>query len=174
MTESGGPEIWIGACGTPTLWGGCNVWVSLDGGNSYGVAPVGIIEASARIGTLTATLPLTADPDTTDTLAVSLAASLGTLNSTSANGRDSFVTGCLVDSEIVSYLTATLTGANAYNLTNLRRGATARRLPLTHPAPASCFLTMRSSSCPTPRPSSVKQSTSSFRASTPRARGCRV
>ena len=122
MTESGGPEIWIGACGTPTLWGGCNVWVSLDGGNSYGVAPVGVIEQSARIGALTATLPLTADPDTTDTLAVSLATSLGTLNSTSANGRDSFATGCLIGSEIVSYLTATLTGANAYNLTNLRRG----------------------------------------------------
>lgn len=122
MTESGGPEIWIGACGTPTLWGGCNVWVSLDGGNSYGVAPVGTINASARIGALTATLPMTADPDTTDTLAVSLAASLGTLNSTSANGRDSFTTGCLIGSEIVSYLTATLTAANAYSLTNMRRG----------------------------------------------------
>jgi hypothetical protein len=122
MTESGGPEIWIGACGTPTLWGGCNVWVSLDGGNSYGVAPVGTINASARIGALTATLPLAADPDTTDTLAVSLATSLGTLNSTSANGRDSFATACLIGSEIVSYLTATLTGANAYNLSSLRRG----------------------------------------------------
>jgi hypothetical protein len=123
MSESGGPEIWIGASGPPTLWGGCNVWVSVDGGSSYGAAPVGTINASARIGALTATLPSAADPDTTDTLAVNLAASLGTLNSTSANGRDAFATACLVDSEIISYLTATLTGANAYNLTSLRRGA---------------------------------------------------
>lgn len=140
MTESGGPEIWIGACGTPTQWGGCNVWVSLDGGNSYGVAPVGTINSSARIGTLTALLPLTADPDTTDTLAVSMAASLGTLNSTSANGRDSFATGCLIGSEIISYLTATLTGANAYNLTNLRRGGYGSAIASHASGAQFCFL----------------------------------
>ncbi len=122
MTESGGPEIWIGASGIPTQWGGCDVWVSLDGGSSYGVAPVGTIKASTRIGTLTASLPSVTDPDTSSTLAVSLVDNLGGLNSTNAAGRDSFSTGCLVGSEIVSYLTATLTGTNAYSLTNLRRG----------------------------------------------------
>jgi hypothetical protein len=122
MTDSGSSEIWFAAAGLAATWGGCNVWASLDGGNSYGTEPIGVIHGSARIGSLTAALASSADPDTTDTLAVSLAASQGNLNSTTAAGRDSFTTGCMVGSEVVSYLTATLTAANAYNLTSLRRG----------------------------------------------------
>lgn len=115
------PEVWIATAGTPSLWGGCYVHVSTDGGSSYG--RVGSITQPGRFGTLTATLASGSDPDVTNTLAVDLTTSNGTLTSTDANGRDALVTLSLVDNELVSYQTATLTAANKYNLTSLRRGA---------------------------------------------------
>jgi len=121
MAASKGPEIWLGTSGTPNLWGGCEVWVSSDGGSSYKM--VGSISLPARFGVTTAILPSGSDPDTTNTLAVDLTSSYGTLNGTDVNGRDAFATACLVENEIVSFQTPTLTAANKYNLTSLRRGA---------------------------------------------------
>ncbi|MGH6840172.1 MAG: phage tail baseplate protein, partial [Methylocella sp.] len=102
-------------------WGGAFVWISTDG-TTYG--NVGTFSAPARQGFLTAALPAPpgANPDTTDTLSVSLVESGGTLAGTTTANAQNGVTLCLVDNELLSYVTATLTGTNAYNLTTLYRG----------------------------------------------------
>ena len=123
ITRSGEPEIWIATSGAMDTWGGCEVWVSTDGGSSYGAAPVGVVKKPSRYGTTTASLAAGTPLDTTDMLAVSMAATGGgVLTGTDANGRDALVTACLVGDEILAYQTATLTGPGAYNLTTLRRG----------------------------------------------------
>jgi hypothetical protein len=120
-TSYNGYEIWLAVSGqNPANWGGCFVYVSRDNA-SY--QRFGQIDGPARMGVLTATLANTADPDTTDTLAVDLSSSGGTLAGGSAADCDNFVTLCLVGNELVSYQAATLTSANHYNLgTRLRRG----------------------------------------------------
>jgi Putative phage tail protein/Carbohydrate binding domain len=122
MTDTGGREIWLATDGAPNQWGGAYVWVSLDGGTSYGNSPIGVIKSGANMGVTSATLASSADPDTINTLSVDLSASVGSLSSTDVNGRDSFQMACLVENEIVSYQTATLTSPNNYNLTSMRRG----------------------------------------------------
>jgi hypothetical protein len=102
-------------------WGGAFVWLSTDNA-TYG--NVGQVTAPARQGVLTASLaaPPGANPDTTNTLSVSLLKSGGQLaNATNADAQKG-ITLCLVDNELLAYGTATLTGTNAYNLTYLYRG----------------------------------------------------
>ena len=120
------PQVWIAASGgsggvADPNWGGANVWLSLDN-ISYG--QVGSIAAPARQGTLTASLSSFAgtSPDTTDTLAVNTAESAGVLSSGTALDAQLANTLCLVDAELLSYETATLTSANNYSLTTLYRG----------------------------------------------------
>jgi Putative phage tail protein len=117
----GDNEVWIVASGGPD-WGGCEVWVSLDG-SSYG--QYGTIYAGGRQGALTADFPAHADPDNTDTLSVDLSESRGTLNSGTAADADAFLTLCWVGGELVSYETATATAPQYhYDLgTHIRRGA---------------------------------------------------
>ena len=112
------PQIMVGASGGAN-WGGCDVWLSLDG-STYKL--MGRIDAPARQGTLTATLATGADPDTTHTLAVDLDESHGELLSGTTADADAFRTLCYVDGELIAYETATLTGASQYSLTYLRRG----------------------------------------------------
>jgi len=112
-------EVWVAAASTSATWGGCQVWISTDGSN---YSMVGTIDGPARYGTLTATLAAGADPDTTNTCAVDLSTSLGTLETVSTTDRDAGVTLCLVGDEVIAFQTATLTSANHYNLTSLRRG----------------------------------------------------
>jgi Putative phage tail protein len=105
-------------------WGGCNVWISTDG-STYG--NVGQVTAPARMGVLTAILPAPSggNPDTTDTLSVSLVESGGQLSSANDLDAQNGVTLCLINDstpELLSYATATLTGTNTYNLTYLYRG----------------------------------------------------
>ena len=61
-------------------------------------------------------------PDTTDTLAVNTAESAGVLSSGTALDARLANTLCLVDAELLSYETATLTSASNYSLTTLYRG----------------------------------------------------
>ena len=117
---SGSLEAWMIASGASADWGGCQVWVSSDG-SSYSL--FGTIYRGARQGTLTASLPSHADPDTADTLAVDLTESQGKLLSGTQADADNLVTLCYCDGELLSYETATLTALYKYNLTYLRRGA---------------------------------------------------
>lgn len=119
ISLAGNPEIWLATSGGQD-WGGAEVWVSTDNA-TYKM--VGIISGRARHGTLTANLASAGDPDTTSTLAVDLSVSNGSLISGTLADRDAYNTLCYVDGELVSYQTATLTAANRYNLTSLRRGA---------------------------------------------------
>lgn len=120
------PQVWIAASGgsggsADPNWGGCNVWLSLDG-TSY--SSIGATGQPARMGAASAPLPLFAgtNPDTADTLAVNLAESGGVLSSGSAADAALGNTLCVIDNELVSYQTATLTSANHYSLTTLYRG----------------------------------------------------
>jgi hypothetical protein len=70
-------------------WGGCDVYVSLDPGD-FG-SKYATVTNPARIGHLTADLPSAADPDTTDTLSVSMAQSGAVLTSVSEASADSYV-----------------------------------------------------------------------------------
>lgn len=119
MLSGGALDAWIIASGGAD-WGGCQVWISTDG-NTYGLA--GTIYRGARQGALTANLPAAVDPDTTDTLAVDLSESQGQLLSGTQADADGYVTLCICGGELLSYETATLTAANKYDLTYLRRGA---------------------------------------------------
>lgn len=114
-----GLEVWLSTSGGSN-WGGCDVFISADG-STYKNA--GRITGSSRQGVLTNTLPSGSDPDTTDTLSVSLSMSSGQLLSGTQNDADNFHTLCYVAGELISYETATLTSAFNYNLTYLRRGA---------------------------------------------------
>jgi hypothetical protein len=112
-------EIWLAAASTSATWGGCQVWVSTDNSN---YSMIGTIDGPARYGTLSASLAAGSDPDSANTLAVDLSISLGQLDSVSATDRDAGATLCMVGDEVVAFQTATLTSANRYNLTQLRRG----------------------------------------------------
>src|SRR5438874_9556745 len=115
---AGDTEVWIIATGGAN-WGGCQIWVSLDG-TTYAYA--GTIYCGGRQGVLTASLPSHTDPDTTNTLALDLTESRGQLLSGTIVDADAFVTLCHCDGELIAYQTATLTAAHRYDLTYLRRG----------------------------------------------------
>ena len=110
-------EVWLIASGG-AYWGGCQVWISIDNA-TYALA--GTVYRGARQGTLTATLPSHPDPDGTSVLSVDLAQSQGQLLSGTQADADNFVTLCYIDGELISYQTATLTAADEYDLTFLRR-----------------------------------------------------
>lgn len=118
---SGSPQVWAAVSGGAD-WGGCQVYVSADGGTTY--QNIGTITSGARQGTLTAALAAYAgdNPDTADTASVDLTESRGELQSVSETEAANASTLCYVDGEYLSFETATLTGTNKYNLTTLYRG----------------------------------------------------
>lgn len=119
-------QVWIAASGgaggvADPNWGGAFVWLSLDGSSYF---QIGTIVSPARQGMLTASLAAFAgtNPDTADSLAVNLSESGGVLASASALDAQLTNTLAIVDGELLSYETATLTAANQYALTGLYRG----------------------------------------------------
>lgn len=129
-TLTGGmPQVWVAASGGAD-WGGALVSLSFDGTNyDY----IGTITAAAFQGTLTASLPSHADPDTTDTLAIDLSESAGILP-TAATHADAdafrtlvwlcpaFATAAPANGELITYGAVSATGTYTNNLTYLRRG----------------------------------------------------
>lgn len=146
VTSSPGYEIWIALSGPPG-WGGAQVLVSTDA-SSY--APMGTIMGASVMGVTTANFPTYSgpDPDTTSTLSVDLTESSGTLTSAMTDlnasqgatlcwvGGIAMPDGITPDSdgddpiteitggngEMLSYVNATTTALNKYNLTRLYRG----------------------------------------------------
>jgi hypothetical protein len=100
-------------------WAGADVWYSLDGTTYQFYATV---TAPANQGFLTASLPAASGIDTADTLAVALYDDTMTLSSVSETLAQQGMNLCLVDSELIAFATATVTGAGQYNLTYLVRG----------------------------------------------------
>lgn len=121
-------ETWIGASSNDANWGGCDVYVSSDNAT---FKRVGSIFGSGRLGVLSQILPSHVDPDTSNTVAVDLTNSNGTLLGGTQADADSFHTLCYVDGELVSYQNAALVSAHKYNLSYLRRGAYGT-IPATH------------------------------------------
>lgn len=127
ILTQGQPQVWVGLSGGDGTtfdpnWGGAIVWLSTD--NSQYVE-IGTITDVARMGKLTANLAdyIGTNPDTTNTLKVSLLMSGGELESEAsafdaANGSNA----CYVDGEFISFEVPTLTGSYAYDLTTLYRG----------------------------------------------------
>ncbi|MBV9861878.1 MAG: hypothetical protein JO267_06995 [Alphaproteobacteria bacterium] len=117
---NGTNEVWLAASGGPD-WGGCEIWVSLDG-DTY--SQIGTISRGCVTGVLTSPFPAHASPDTTDTLAVDLTESQGQLLSGTVAEAQKLATLCWVDGELISYETATLIAVNKYGLSGyLVRGA---------------------------------------------------
>lgn len=126
---AGGLEIWVAISGVDhTMFGGYDAYVSYDDA-TYSRVPGGRLFGSARMGTVSALLPaFPANPtgqtiDAVNTLSVDLSESGGDLSSGTQTDAINLNTACWIDGEVISYQTATLTGANAYNLTYLIRGA---------------------------------------------------
>jgi fibronectin type 3 domain-containing protein len=116
----GDPEVWIAASGSSANWGGCNVWLSAD---NVEYKRVGTITAPARMGVTTGTFASHVDPDASNSLGIDLSESGGVLLGGTGADADGFRTLAIVGTEIISFQTATLTGASLYTLgTYIRRG----------------------------------------------------
>jgi hypothetical protein len=120
------PEVWIAISGGPSgtfdpNFGGCFVWLSLDGSNYQNI---GKQTGAARMGVLTTGLPtyLGTNPDNVDTLTVNLSESNGSLASITPTGAGLAANLCIIDDELLTYTTATLVSGNTYALTGLNRG----------------------------------------------------
>jgi hypothetical protein len=115
---SSGLEVYAAVSGVGALWGGCRVWVSLDGLN---YKDAGKLYGGSRYGTLSAALSESGDAD------VSLTGQGGQLLSGSAQDAQALSTLCWVagpdGGEYFAYQTASLTAPNAYTLGGLVRGA---------------------------------------------------
>lgn len=107
-------ELYTAARGVDTAnWGGCDVWVSMDGNNYLALDR---IYGGSRYGKLTGTVVTTADFNQVTT---------GQFLSGSANDAASLATLCYIagsSPEYISYQNATLTGTGAYSLDGLIRG----------------------------------------------------
>lgn len=100
-------------------WGGCEVWASWDNASwFYAGDTLGGIH-----GTLRAQLPAGSDPDITNTLALDLTPSAGSLVSVSTAQRDALVTLSYVDGEWMSYASVANPSGYNWDVTSLRRGA---------------------------------------------------
>lgn len=124
LNDQIGHTVWFGLSGANPNWGGCRIWVSLDG-VTYQQAGTAI--GPTKMGKLTFLLPATADPDTSDTLAIDVSSSLAVLQSFTPAECNAFASLCYVGTagvgELISYQDATVTGSFTYNLgTILRRG----------------------------------------------------
>ena len=112
-------QVWVGASGLAgPNWGGAYVWASVD---NVTYSQIGALTLPLRQGVLTAGLASASGWDVADTLSVNLSESDGALTGASAASAQAGATLSLVDGELLAYESATLTGANAYNLTGLQR-----------------------------------------------------
>ncbi len=112
------PQIWLATAGGAD-WGGCSVWVSLDG-DSY--RKVGQMAGKSRYGTTTSALDAGPAIDSAQTLAVDISAAGGQLLGGTHADAEAMVTACYVGGEYISYADATLTGPGTYQLGYLVRG----------------------------------------------------
>lgn len=106
-------------------WLGCDVYLSIDGGTTYGF--VGTMPGGCRYGTISANLSAVADPDTTSTLSVALNNVQDQISTAVTQAdADSMQTLVLVGTgtgvEVMAFGAAALVSAGNYNLSYLRRG----------------------------------------------------
>jgi len=120
LTQFQGNQIWIGAAGVSSNWGSCNVWVSQD---QTKYLQVGSITSPSRLGVVASTMPVGSDPDTINSLVVTLGDNSAPLEAGTTTDADSNNTLCYVGGELISYSACALTGANQYTMNGyLQRG----------------------------------------------------
>lgn len=110
-----GLEVYAAVIGTGANWGGCNVWVSLDG---TGYRNIGTVFDGSRYGHLTGAI-------SGGNLPVQLTGN-ETIEAASAEDALALTSLCYIGGaspEFLAYQGATLTGAGAYTLAGLNRGA---------------------------------------------------
>jgi len=127
ISQQLGYGIGFAVCGANLAnWGGCHVWLSLDGTTYKQISDIygnDAVNNPARMGVLSANFPSGSDPDTVNTCSIDLTESGATIGTASTAQADADATLCLVDEELIAYSTATLTAASMYNLTTyIRRG----------------------------------------------------
>jgi hypothetical protein len=118
LVSNNTPEIWCALTGNNALWAGCDIYMSHDG-TTYSY--LSTTTRSASYGYTTNALALGSDPDTTGAPNVLLNGPAKLLGGSQADA-DQFNTLAMIDTEIVSYQTATLAGGPSYTLGYLRRG----------------------------------------------------
>jgi hypothetical protein len=140
--QSTQPQLWAVISSGNAEYGGCQPYISTDGGSSY--TPIGDpLIGSAITGVSTGDWPAHADPDTTNSLPLNLTESNGTLQSYSSTARDNFQYPCYVAGggafsipyEIFTYNQATLTTAFNYTLAATGSGNELRRGVYAAPSP---------------------------------------
>jgi hypothetical protein len=118
LVSNNTPEIWCALTGNNALWAGCDIYMSHDG-TTYSY--LSTTTRAASYGYVTNALPVSVDPDTTSSPNVVLNGPAKLLGGSMADA-DQFNTLAMIDTEIVSYQTATLAGGPSYTLGYLRRG----------------------------------------------------
>jgi hypothetical protein len=115
-------QIWCVVSSPNASYGGCQVYVSTDGGASYKL--LGVCQGNATTGVSTLDWPAAADPDTTNDLPLDLTESLGTLDNYAVSDEDNFTYPCwmaggtaLIPYELMAYALWTLTSTYNYTLT---------------------------------------------------------
>ena len=138
----------IAISGSSPNYGGCQVYVSTDGGVSYDTL-LGTLQGNSVMGQVTgSTYPSHANPDNVDTLSVDLSESLGSLISFTSAQQNQLVPIALLDGggtgssggysldipyEIISYGTTALVSGHTYNCSPpILRGQLAT-VPAAHP-----------------------------------------
>lgn len=115
-------QIWLVISDSDPNYGGCQVYISTDGGSSY-VSAGSPVVGNGVTGFTVGDWPAAASPDTTNNLSLDLSESLGTLDSYSTATQDGFVYPCYVAGggssipyELMTYAVATLTASYMYTL----------------------------------------------------------
>lgn len=91
MSSSGKSQIEFIVSDSDPAYGGSLIYVSTDGGVSYGDSPIGIIKGNAVTGYVTNDYPAASDPDATDNLLVDLTESRGTLPDYTTDEENNFL-----------------------------------------------------------------------------------
>lgn len=120
---NGNLEVWMGISNADDEAGGAEIWASTDDAT---YKQVGVFYGNSRTGVLTGEFNQVADPDNVSVLGVNLSESEGELIGGSQQDANLYNTLCYVGDgsggELISFVTATLTAPNQYNLSSLRRG----------------------------------------------------
>jgi hypothetical protein len=113
-------ELWLAVAGAnQATWGGCEVWASVSN-SKY--KRIGVIYGPSRFGSITASFPAAADPDTTNTLSVDTSDSGAFLVGATQDDVDAAQPLCWLGGELIAYRDSLLTGADQFDLSYIRRG----------------------------------------------------
>jgi hypothetical protein len=132
-------QLWLVVSASNVNYGGCQVYISTDGGVSYNL--IGQLQGSATTGVSTADWPAASDPDTTNDLPLDLTESNRPLTSYQTSDEDNFTYisymaggNASIPYELLSYAVATLTSAEHYTLKATGTGNKLRRAVFGAPA----------------------------------------